>query len=300
MKLRALSFVVCVAWPVSARADTSMNAAAAAEKLFQEGRALTVAGNYAQACPKFAESLRLDVAVGTSLNLAECYEKTGQLASAWVTFRSTANLAKRAGQQERMVHAETRAAALEAELSYITIAVEAGQAPGFVVTRDSEVLGEAAWGTPVPIDGGTHIVEARAPGRQPFRQQIEVAAREAHVTVDIARLGDMAPVSVPVHSAPVSTARVLGWSALGVGALAVGGGLILGFVAKGKNDSAGEHCSAVDCDARGVDLTQQASSFAGASTAVVTVGAVFVAGGLLLTLLSPSKAARAVAMGGSF
>src|SRR5512136_2811036 len=56
---------------------------AAAEVLFREGRKLVAANDFAAACPKFAESQRLDPAVGTLLNWAACEEHVGKLASAW-------------------------------------------------------------------------------------------------------------------------------------------------------------------------------------------------------------------------
>src|SRR5258708_26309942 len=56
---------------------------ATAEALFADGRRLVGAGEYAAACPKFAARQKLDPGVGTSLNLADSYERMGRWASAW-------------------------------------------------------------------------------------------------------------------------------------------------------------------------------------------------------------------------
>jgi hypothetical protein len=55
---------------------------AAAEALFREGRDAAKHGDLETACADFAESQRLDPAPGTLLNLAECEEKLGRVASA--------------------------------------------------------------------------------------------------------------------------------------------------------------------------------------------------------------------------
>jgi hypothetical protein len=58
--------------------------------LFEQGKALVERGNFPDACPKFAESLRLDPGLGTMLWLADCLENNGQTASAWAQFKEAA------------------------------------------------------------------------------------------------------------------------------------------------------------------------------------------------------------------
>src|SRR5262249_47887266 len=94
---------------------------ATAEALFADGRRLMITGEYASACPKFAASQKLDPAVGTELNLANCYEKLGQTASAWAEFRSAAAAARSIGSKDREQLAVDRSKTLETKLSYLTI-----------------------------------------------------------------------------------------------------------------------------------------------------------------------------------
>jgi hypothetical protein len=146
---------------------------AAARVLFSEGRKLVDSGRYAEGCAKFAESLKLDPGVGTSFNLADCQERIGRTASAWARFLDVATATKLEGQQERERVARARASALEPRLSRLTIAVGAKMA-GLVIERDGLPIDAAAWGVPVPIDPGPHLVVARAPGAKEWSQTTSI------------------------------------------------------------------------------------------------------------------------------
>src|SRR5262249_4886181 len=109
----ALASSVLLAGP---RARAQPGNAAAAGGPFDEAKRLMASGNYAEACPKFLESSRLDPGVGVLLYLGDCYEKAGQTASAWAAFREATSAAHAAGQPAREQTARDRAAALEGKL----------------------------------------------------------------------------------------------------------------------------------------------------------------------------------------
>jgi hypothetical protein len=310
VRVSLLAACALLTWTSLAHAEgTSANDAAAAEKLFQDGRALMGSGKYPQACPMLAESQRLDPAVGTLLNLGECYEKNGQTASAWSTYRDAETAAMRKGQRERAEFAGGKAAALFNALSYVTIEAPPG-VDGLVVTRDGKTVGAAALGTAVPIDPGAHTIEATAPGRTRFRQSVEVAARGARVLVHIPALArEATPVVAPPArtDAPTGTQRIVGIVLLSVGGAALATGGVFGVVAISRNDVARhQHCSAVDCEARGVELIHQARDAATVSTIAFAAGLGVAAAGLGLVLTAPSTQTRiavspaGVLVGGTF
>jgi hypothetical protein len=172
---RALSkfsaLVLFLAMP--ARADDK----AQAEALFVAGREAMAAGKYADACPKFEASNKLDAATGTQLNLANCYEKAGQTASAWALYTSIAA----AASDTRAAFARQHASALLPTLSKLT--VRAPNTPNLRVTRDGTVVDGAMMGIAIPVDPGHHVVEAAISGRVVFHREVDVPAAGALATV---------------------------------------------------------------------------------------------------------------------
>ena len=162
---------------------------AGAESLFDEGRKLLEAGKYGDACPKLEASNRLDPAVGTLLNLGDCNEKRGKLASAWSNYRQATSLAL-SRNDARAEFAKKRAAALDGKLSTLTIDVLAPEA-GLRVTRDGLDVGEGAWGTAIPIDAGTHVIEAKAPGKR--TNLVKLTVSEGAPSTNVVKLEALVP-----------------------------------------------------------------------------------------------------------
>jgi len=289
--LRLLPSILVVTACLGASPARAQNASdkAAAEALFQEGRRLLDAGKVPEACAKFSESQRLDPAPGTLLNLAGCYEKNGQTASAWATFKEAMSASHQKGRTDWEALARSRALALEPTLSRLTITVSS-TADGLQVRRDGAAVGQAEWGTPIPVDPGTHVVEAQAPHRAPFRQSIDVASGGATAAVTVTEL---APESTtgpgPETPSDGSTQRMIGLVVGGVGIVSLGIGSGFGLVAMGKeNDATHNHCpDGVHCDPTGLQLGQDAHTDATASTVFFIVGGAAVAGGLVLYFTAP-------------
>ena len=150
--------------------------AAAAQQLFDEALKLMDSRRFAEACPKLARSQELAPSGGTLLNLGDCYEKNGQTASAWVSFRDAAARAATAGQKHAQAAALVRADALAAKLVHLklTLAPDARR-PGLEIKRDGESVSNAELGIDVPVDPGTHKIEATAPGYVPWTKDVTVS-----------------------------------------------------------------------------------------------------------------------------
>ncbi len=184
---------------------------AEANVLFDQGRALMGQKRFDEAAQKFEHSHALDPAVGTLLNLAECYVALGRTASAWSAFRDASGLAAASKQGDRERYAAKRAKELEPDLSTLVLVVpEEARVEGLIVTRDANMIPEALWGTPVPVDPGVIRLDATAPGREPWKVERTVAARRDRVEVVVPVLAltppKPAPEPVAVPAAPPAPA----------------------------------------------------------------------------------------------
>jgi hypothetical protein len=288
--------------PLSAHGQSG-ESAAQAEALFREGKQLLKDGKTDQACQKLEGSYRLDPAIGTLMNLADCHEKLGKHASAWAEFLSASSLSKRRGETDRETVARDRATALEPKLIRLTIVVPpATKVDGLEVRRDGAVVDPASFGSATPVDPGKHQITARAPGRKESTTSVEASGEGKAFTVEVKPLAiDDTPkpvASAPATAAPTAappppapppprTRATVGLVLGGVGAAGIVVGSVFGLMAKSKWSSA--NCQNGICPTQGQqDDSTSAKGLATVGTVGFAVGGALLATGAVLYFTAPS------------
>jgi hypothetical protein len=276
----ALAISTCVRTGAAQGADY-----AAAESLFQSGKALLEQKNYAAACPKLTDSYRIDPGTGTLLALALCHEGDGLLASAWGEFADVVARSHREGRPDREKLARDHMAVLESRLPTLTISLAPGVelAPGLEIKRDGVAVGAGSWATSVPVDPGHHHVEATAPGYKPFSATLTLATdgQHADVLVPVLEREPERPTPPPRASARGfwTPLRVTGLWVGVAGVAGVAAGTVFGLHAIDRNNASKNDCNAQSvCKPAGTTERHDAQ-FAGDVSTVA-----FVAGGALLAL----------------
>jgi hypothetical protein len=265
---------------------------AAAESLFNAGRALMDSGHPAEACPKFEASFRAEPSGGTLLNLALCHQLQGRTASAWAEYRRAADMIRALGQQERADEAMRYALELEPRLSQLAVSVT-GPVPGLRVLRGGVPLVDGAWGVGLPVDPGRHRLIASAPGYQSWSTDVEIGANGDRKAVAVPPLRRELPSARPA-TVPSKEGTAPGYLAgLVIGAtglVSLGVGAVLGIVA--SNDIADaesdETLCGVDrlCTPAGEDVVARARTEAHISTLAFGIGAAMAASGIVLVLVT--------------
>jgi hypothetical protein len=267
--------------PRPSAAQPTAGKQALAETLFREGRQLMADGKFHEACPKLAESQRIDPQIGTLINLAACHDGEGKTASAWAEYTDAATRATRAGRADHEAVARRKGDEIQARLSRIVLRA-ARPIDGLVVTLDGARLGDAALGSPLPLDPGSHGIKVEAAGRVTWSTTIDVGAGPATKTVTLPDLA-LAPATAAEKSgagatpaetiAPSRSVSPFVWVTGGLALTGIGLGTYFGLRAFSKNDAAAAVCKNDVCDAGGLELDQQGRSAATVSTVAFAVGA---------------------------
>jgi hypothetical protein len=304
---------IAAAWLSVAAAPrlAAQEQAAPAESLFEEGRALLAQQKYPEACAKLAESEKLDPAVGTLLNLGDCYEKMGRIATAWAVFKQASSMARAGKQPGREKIAADRALSLEPKLPRLSIRV-AHPAPKLEVRRDGLLLGEAEWAGSSPsaltLDPGVHEIVAVAPGKKPWTTQVTLEPDGKTASVDVPELevdelAERAPLKPAASSDAASIAavnahdrnvqRAIGLVIGGIGVVTAVVGVPFGAKAISQNKTAESECPTdTTCSRQGQSDSQSAVSSGLISTILIAVGAGVAVGGAIVFLAAPAPKAE--------
>ncbi len=298
--IASLCALFACARPALAQDDT-----ARAEKLFRDGGAALKRGEVDLACDLLDKSNTLDPAIGTLGLLALCHERQGRIATSVAEYRTVASLARSANQPERAQIASARADELGPHVSHLELALP--DAPSAIaLTVGGKPLARANAAAPIPLDPGAVLVEARAPGFQPYSETVTIAVDGATTQLLVPELTRLAePISAPPKREPHferdATPRAQNevptavWATLGVGVVGLGVGGFFGVRALSTNAESSAHCAGNACDAAGVDLRQTALHQATISTVACVVGAAGMATSIVLYATREREAPRVAA-----
>ena len=278
-----------------------------ADALFREGRMLLDSKKYDEACPKLAESQRLDPGASTLLALALCHEGQGKTATAWGELNEAAALGKRVGRADLANAAQRRATVMEPQLAKVVVRVPQSDNVAYEVKRDGEPLPARDWGAAVPVDPGEHRVDVAAKGKI-ARSYVVRLAGASTVEIVVDKLEDaLAPVSTTqTTSAPVSLAaapgepaaetgrggaqRAIGITFIGLGVVGLGVGAYFGGRALSESSEGKRTCPTTPCPAGATnDANDRAKDSFKLSVISISSGAGAIAVGAIVYLLAPSS-----------
>jgi hypothetical protein len=272
------------------RVSSAQSGGAEAEQLFRDGKRLMKEGAFGEACTAFATSQKLDPSVSTLLNLADCREKNGQIASAWDAFLEVERTTRgHADQTAFHKTASDRAAKLEPRLSYLTVSVpDESRVDGLELTRNDAVIEPGSWNRAIPVDGGDYTITGHAPGHEKWSTTVHVATEHGSITVDVPKFKTVehlmkkpdAPIErsdVARSQSPFTGRRKAAIGVASAGLLALGAGIVLSVQAKGFEDDGLALCPSNPCGANAgeanalLDKGGQRALFANISYAVTGV-----------------------------
>lgn len=290
-----------------ASAQTSPDAAARADALFEKGKRETSAGHHRAACTAFDESLALDPAEGTLLALALCHEQVGELARAFTELQDARAAATRSNRDDRQRVVRAALARIEPRIGRIVVRIPAS---------------DAACAPSLRIDGEAVVVSSTEPEREravtPGHHRVTCGAAWA-ADLDVSA-GALAVLTVPESARPKakapspplepvvapppppvttsSTGSTLGWVLGGTGVAAIGVGSIFGVRAFSRWSDVESKCTPSACADRSAgDDASSARSAALVANIAMGAGLVLVATGIYFLVASSPRPAAGASVG---
>lgn len=307
--------VVILALVLATRARADDRDPAAAEVLFDAGRAALERGDFGEACAKFEESQRLDPGAGTLLNIGTCSENLGRLAVAWQSYTEASRILPASDPREEYLKQHLQA--VSARVPWLTIRLAPGTPADASVTRDGVRVGAGSLGVAIPVDPGKVRLEVRAEGREVKRQTVELAEGEKkEIQLEAGAPLPPVPKPAPIAARPRAAkrapsqpiegggTRTLGYAvgAVGVTGLVVSGVTTVMMLNKKADVESDCDTGTKECNSdKGPDAAKAGKTLSTVSTVAFGVGVLGVGVGTYLVLTSSTSTnSAAVSIGGTF
>jgi len=285
-------FLIFLAAASEASADTG-----AAEALFRAGREAVGRGDHATACRMFAESNRLEPAVGTELNMALCELEIGHLLRAWQLFQSIVH--KLPPGDERASLARDRLAEVDARVPRLVLKAAVPLPSGTEIIHGQTRLTASSLDVPIPFDPGEKEIVVKVPGHEIRNYRVllnegdrDILAIEPGAAIE----NDDKVFELAVEQPTTESARRTGNPTVGVLAIGVGASsLVVGAVAglgvlnaKAAMETECDHSGA--CSSEGLAAADRGELLAAVSTTAFALGAVCAGAGIwwLLDATTPN------------
>ena len=292
----ALALAIVTALGESAFADKKEKA----DELFTKAKKLMADKKYADACPKFEESYKLDPGIGGQLNIAKCYEEWGKLGRAYRAYQEAERQAKQ-GNDSREAKIHEIVTQLEPQVPRLMIHVPAdADTEGLRLTIDGVTVDKAQLVDAQLVDPGPKQVEYQLPSGPKKSKTVPVErGGVSEITLDLPKGApkpkqDVAEKPHHTHEAaqpdPGRSQRIAGIVIGSAGLVAVGVSSVLTLSARSKyKDALSKDCNNMtnDCDPQGLSDTHDARHEANIATFVFSVGLAAVAGGVIVYLIAP-------------
>jgi hypothetical protein len=173
---------------------------AAARQAFKEGEEAEARGDLLVAVEKFKVAAAIKETPQLDLRIGEVQEKLGRLVDAIASYERGLERASSLPAVSKVAREQIEA--LRARVPKLTLVVPSPP-PSLVVTLDGAPFSPAGYGTPVPVDPGTHRLHGLAPGYLPRDQAFTVAERgKERIVLTFQPSGDTAPPPPPPPPPP--------------------------------------------------------------------------------------------------
>lgn len=279
----------------AAYADSASDAARA-QALFDDALKSMEAKDFSSACPKLAESLALDRAGGTALDLGFCFEHAGRLASALHAYENALAIAQADGRTDRSLSAKNKIDELEKTTGHIRLILPllSSRSEKWHAAVDETPVTSEDLSVPTAADAGPHVVTIIATDKRTFERRVVV---NDGLTTDVVVEGLVdaltpAPIVSSRHEArPVSPVFTIrddvprrNWG-IGIGSAGVVGlgvGTVAAIVAASLHAHSNAVCPASGCTGDGIDAEKQADRAAWVADIGFVAGAALVGVGTYL------------------